>query len=92
MGDGLSDSEIGQLTGIPRSTISAWRHGRGSHYHERLATAHSSWRPTEAAAYCYLLGVYLGDGCLSITPTGPQPSLSVWTVSTPRLSLRSSER
>jgi hypothetical protein len=70
MGDGLSDSEIGQLTGIPRSTISAWRHGRGSHYHERLATAHSSWRPTEAAAYCYLLGVYLGDGCLSITPTG----------------------
>jgi hypothetical protein len=77
IGAGLSDSEIARLTGIPRSTISAWRHGRGSHYHERLATAHSSWRPNDGAAYCYLLGVYLGDGRLNVAPSGAAATLIV---------------
>jgi hypothetical protein len=70
IGEGLGDSEIARLTGIPRSTISAWRHGRGSRFHERLASADSSWRPSDGAAYCYLLGAYLGDGCLHVTPGG----------------------
>jgi hypothetical protein len=76
MSEGLGDSAIARLTGIPRSTISAWRHGRGSRYHERLMSAHSSWRPSDGAAYCYLLGAYLGDGCLNVTPTGAA-SLSI---------------
>ena len=70
IGEGLGDSQIARLTGIPRSTISAWRHGRGSRFHERLASAASSWRPSDGAAYCYLLGAYLGDGCLNVTPGG----------------------
>ena len=61
---GRGDCEIASLTGIPRSTISAWRHGRGSRYHQRLSSATPSWRPPDARSYSYLLGVYLGDGCV----------------------------
>jgi hypothetical protein len=67
---GLRDSEISRVTGIPRPTLSAWRHNRGRRYHDRLATANSRWRPAQPAAYCYLLGVYLGDGCLDAQPRG----------------------
>jgi hypothetical protein len=67
---GCGDSEIARLTGIPRSTISAWRHGRGARYHERLSIAHPSWRPPDARAYSYLLGVYLGDGCIVTSRRG----------------------
>jgi hypothetical protein len=67
---GMGDSEIARLTGIPRPTISAWRNGRGSAYHERLAVASPTWRPTEPRAYCYLLGTYLGDGCIHSVPRG----------------------
>ena len=67
---GRGDSEIASLTGIPRSTISAWRHGRGVRYHHRLSTARASWRPPDSRSYSYLLGVYLGDGCIVTTPAG----------------------
>jgi hypothetical protein len=66
---GYGDSETARTTGIPRRTISGWRHGRGVTYHERLSEA-PSWRPSEPAAYCYLLGLYFGDGCLYVSPTG----------------------
>jgi hypothetical protein len=68
--EGLGDTEIARLTRIPRPTISAWRHGRGCRYHERLATATPQWRPDQPAAYCYVLGAYLGDGCLTALPSG----------------------
>jgi hypothetical protein len=61
---GRSDSEIARLTGIPRPTLSAWRHGRGSRTHRRMVLASPSWRPRDREAYSYLLGVYLGDGCV----------------------------
>jgi hypothetical protein len=64
---GRGDTEIASLTGIPRSTISAWRHGRGARYHQRLSSATPSWRPPDARSYSYLLGVYLGDGCVVTT-------------------------
>jgi hypothetical protein len=64
---GRGDSEIASLTTIPRSTISAWRHGRGARYHQLLASATPSWRPPDAGSYSYLLGVYLGDGCVVTT-------------------------
>jgi hypothetical protein len=68
---GASDYEIARHTGIPRSTILNWRHGNiprnpGSdrdrcascggpeHHHDELPVAE----------YPYLLGQYLGDGCL----------------------------
>jgi hypothetical protein len=66
---GVGDSDIARRTGIPRPTISAWRHGRGVTYHQRLSEA-PSWRPVRPDSYCYLLGLYLGDGCLYVAPTG----------------------
>jgi hypothetical protein len=66
---GYGDCEIAWRTGIPRSTISAWRHGRNVTYHQRLSEA-PSWHPSHPSAYCYLLGLYLGDGCLYVSPTG----------------------
>ncbi len=63
---GHSDREIAHLTGVPRSTVGAWRHGRGISHHERVASAKPSWRPENPCAYSYLLGAYLGDGCISV--------------------------
>ena len=68
---GLNDCAIARATGIPRTTIRGWRNG-----------ARRSARPTEnapcgtkhvfgdlpARAYAYLLGLYLGDGCISRHP------------------------
>lgn len=64
---GRGDAQIQRLTGVPRKTVSAWRHGRGVVRHRRQARAGSSWRPTDAPRYCYLLGAYLGDGHVVVT-------------------------
>jgi hypothetical protein len=63
---GRSDYQIAQLTGVPRSTVGAWRHGRGLFRHQREASARPDWRPRSPASYSYLLGAYLGDGCISV--------------------------
>jgi hypothetical protein len=70
METGRSDGDIARLTGIPRPTLSAWRHGRGSILHQRILSATPAWRPKKARAYCYLLGVYLGDGCVTVHSEG----------------------
>src|SRR5215212_11680305 len=66
---GLSDYEISRRTGIPRSTVLKWRHGpsavRSRH------TDHSNWRPEDAVAYCYALGLYLGDGHIVVRNSRP---------------------
>lgn len=61
---GLSDSEISGLTSVPRSTVSGWRaKPAGSGQRRR------NYGPSELprAPYAYLLGLYLGDGCLAQT-------------------------
>jgi hypothetical protein len=69
---GLNDSEIARLTSIPRSTVRDWRRGRvavrtrpprGGSRH--LCPGDHDFGLLPAASYCYLLGMYLGDGCLS---------------------------
>jgi hypothetical protein len=75
--EGLNDCEVARRTGIPRSTIRDWRRPTAArppksvagrqrrHACERCA----GLRPNPpAAAYAYLLGVYLGDGCISRHP------------------------
>ncbi len=32
--------------------------------------ARDTWLPQDARLYCYLLGIYLGDGCLTVLPSG----------------------
>jgi hypothetical protein len=56
---GWSDYEIGRQTGVPRSTVQKWRHAERKRSARRDWTG---WRPPEARMYCYLLGLYLGDG------------------------------
>lgn len=67
---GLNDCEASKATGIPRSTIRDWRlglrHGtpRGDVLGEEcLCRQRRSIFPS--ADYSYLLGLYLGDGCIS---------------------------
>jgi hypothetical protein len=59
---GASDYAISRATGIPRGTIQHWRiwPDRGPQTWEP-----TPWRPPDSAVYAYLLGLYLGDGCLS---------------------------
>lgn len=69
VGIGCSDAEIARRTGIPRRTVLDWRHGRASLQRPRRGSCGLEHEPAElpAAAYAYLLGMYLGDGCLSVT-------------------------
>jgi len=76
---GLNDCEIERSTGIPRRTILGWRHGRTPR-RRRLALGIDSCpncghelhdlAGLPAADYAYLLGMYLGDGCISRAPRG----------------------
>lgn len=69
---GHDPSEIARLTGISRSTLRSW-------LVEPTRVATPRWiacprcnpeAELDAAAYVYLLGLYLGDGCLSKQPKG----------------------
>jgi hypothetical protein len=65
-----SDYEIARRTGVPRSTVHNWRtHGRPIQWRRWLEVP-KLWRPQDEAAYSYLLGIYLGDGCLSVARGG----------------------
>lgn len=70
---GLSDRAIEQATGINRRTVSGWRHGRVPNFDRRDQKADCFICRAEAEripgpAYSYLLGMYLGDGCISAGP------------------------
>lgn len=64
--EGQSLSAVARATGVNRSTLRAW----AEHPERALAGAATAcWRhggePADPRAYAYLLGQYLGDGCLS---------------------------
>ena len=72
---GLNNCEIAREIGVPRRTISGWMNGkvprpsRGPH--GRPCPGCAAWEDlpeTDFAAYAYLLGAYLGDGCISAHP------------------------
>jgi hypothetical protein len=75
--NGLSDYEVSRRTGIPRSTVLNWRKRSSPPTHRRfppLSIPLDRWRPPHPPSYCYLLGLYLGDGCISWSP-GRSPRL-----------------
>ena len=73
---GLNASEIARRTGIPRATIRDWLAGRvprGAQRDEEscMACGRPAHRPDDLPPdYVYLLGLYLGDGCISTHPRG----------------------
>lgn len=80
---GINDCEIGRRLEIPRGTVRDWRvglearsGGRTKHWTGRQdgLRGDSCFRCSgdwfDAEAYAFLLGVYLGDGCLSLHQRG----------------------
>lgn len=65
---GLNDCAIARLTGIPRPTVRDWR-CRPQLRRQTVSTSSCGidhdFSGIPAKAYSYLLGLYLGDGCVS---------------------------
>lgn len=59
---GLSDYEIARRTGVPRATVRNWRIAATPPARLIRSRLAETWRVNDEGAYCYLLGVYLGDG------------------------------
>jgi hypothetical protein len=61
---GIPDLDISRRTGVSRSTVGRWRRV-GLPTRRHAEPADPNWRPADRVAYSYLLGLYLGDGCIS---------------------------
>lgn len=64
---GLNDCAIARQTGIPRPTVWGWRRRPQVRSRDSCVSpcnAHD-FSSLPAKPYCYLLGLYLGDGCVS---------------------------
>jgi hypothetical protein len=58
---GVSARELARRSGIPRGTIGYW-HRNPVRKRIRPRVRGAAWCPLPAPVYCYLLGMYLGDG------------------------------
>lgn len=70
MDEGHTSTQVARVTGIPRSTVRDWGAGINLQtVREGDSRAPCGWdhdfSAFEAASYGYLLGLYLGDGCIS---------------------------
>lgn len=80
-GEGLGARRIARRTGLPVRTVADWlagklpRHSRQTRAGERAEACdqcgHDAHRFSDLPeSYAYLLGLYLGDGCISSSPRG----------------------
>jgi hypothetical protein len=66
---GVNDCAISRQLGVPRPTVQDWR--RRPQIRPRMTSTSSpcgvahDFSGLPPAVYCYLLGMYLGDGCIS---------------------------
>ena len=75
---GLNDCEISRLTGIPRCTVRGWRSGKVPRCVRSAAPGscrvcghpQHSFDRLPLPEYSYLLGLYLGDGCITTHARG----------------------
>jgi hypothetical protein len=79
---GRNDCEIARETGIPRGTVRQWRKGQTPDFDRQYTFKGPDGQPRgracvvcggdpltlPQASYTYLLGLYLGDGCLTACP------------------------
>ncbi|MFE1557246.1 transcriptional regulator [Streptomyces sp. NPDC058734] len=68
LNEGRSLNSVSKETGISRAAIRAWRTRIDPL--PRMNQSAPCSGPSDAAAYAYLLGLYLGDGCISPHPRG----------------------
>ena len=75
--EGLNPCQVARVSGIPRGTVRDWLVGRGppgirdgADCCSRCGHARHSRTPLDQPTYSYLLGMYLGDGCISTMPRG----------------------
>jgi hypothetical protein len=66
---GMNDCAIARLTDIPRPTVRDWRRKPPARLLQPMASSacgvDHDFCALPTAAYCYALGLYLGDGCIS---------------------------
>lgn len=72
---GLSPQEIAEEIRVPRRTVSDWLTGAARASANRVRCCRQCGSPLHRfeqlpTAYAYLLGMYLGDGCISVHPRG----------------------
>jgi hypothetical protein len=65
---GFSPREVGAELGIPATTVGRWARGECRSFGPRVRP--TPWRPPHAAVYAYLLGIYLGDGHVTVGRSG----------------------
>lgn len=63
--DGMNDCAIARETGIPRRTVQTWRTQPPARPRQDCSVQPHDWGSLPARSYSYLLGLYLGDGCIS---------------------------
>jgi hypothetical protein len=62
---GVSGREASELTGVPFGTVARWRRGLSRGFGSAIGrTSEHDWRPNDPWTYAYVLGIYLGDGCV----------------------------
>jgi hypothetical protein len=65
---GLYDREVAERTGVPLKTVRKWRTGErrapGTDGRSKRGCPRCDGTPLDDIGYAYLLGLYLGDGCL----------------------------
>jgi hypothetical protein len=62
LASGLTQTAVAQRTGVSRGTVHSWARRAAPPRSVVRRQIESSWAVTDARSYCYLLGVYLGDG------------------------------
>jgi hypothetical protein len=65
---GASAAEVSRATGIPYKTVLRWRAGKTARFGPPPEV--EPWRPPDAWSYAYLLGLYLGDGHVTVRAWG----------------------
>lgn len=65
---GYSARAVAQELGLAPITVARWRAGQTQAFGDRVVPL--PWRPPHPLTYAYLLGVYLGDGHVTVRPRG----------------------
>ncbi|WAL71298.1 helix-turn-helix domain-containing protein [Kitasatospora sp. YST-16] len=79
---GVSNADVARRLCVPSGTVAWWKHrdlaGRGMLPGRKRSTCpHCFGDPLDGPAYCYLLGLYLGDGHITHPAQHRSPALSI---------------